>query len=53
MSPGQLGPALGPDILKSLAQKTGLPEEELTKQLSHVLPGVVGNLTPSGAASRR
>jgi hypothetical protein len=31
-----------------LAQRTGLPEEELTKQLSHVLAGVVDNLTPSG-----
>jgi uncharacterized protein YidB (DUF937 family) len=48
VSPGQLGPALGPDILKSLAQKTGLPEEELTKQLSQVLPGVVDKLTPAG-----
>jgi uncharacterized protein YidB (DUF937 family) len=48
VAPGQLGSALGPDIIKGLAQRTGLPEEELTKQLSHVLPGVVDNLTPSG-----
>jgi uncharacterized protein YidB (DUF937 family) len=48
VSPGQLGPALGPDIIKTLAQKTGLSEEELTKQLSQVLPGVVDKLTPAG-----
>jgi uncharacterized protein YidB (DUF937 family) len=48
VSPGQLGSALGPDVIKALAQRTGVPEEELTKQLSHVLPGVVDNLTPAG-----
>jgi uncharacterized protein YidB (DUF937 family) len=26
-SPGQLGPALGPDIIKTLAQRSGLSEE--------------------------
>jgi uncharacterized protein YidB (DUF937 family) len=31
-----------------LAQKSGLPEEELTKQLSQVLPGLVDKLTPNG-----
>src|SRR5215471_20052348 len=48
VSPGQLGSALGPDIIKTLAERTGLSEEELTKQLSHVLPGVVDKLTPAG-----
>jgi len=48
VSPGQLGPALGSDLLKKLAQHSGLSEEELTKQLSRVLPGVVDNLTPAG-----
>jgi uncharacterized protein YidB (DUF937 family) len=48
VSPGQLGSALGPDIIKVLAGRTGLSEEELTKQLSQVLPGVVNNLTPAG-----
>jgi len=47
-SPGQLGSALGPDIIKILAQRSGLSEEELTKQLSQVLPGVVDKLTPQG-----
>jgi uncharacterized protein YidB (DUF937 family) len=46
--PGQLGPALGSDLIKALAQRSGLSEEELTKQLSQVLPSVVDKLTPAG-----
>ena len=48
VSPGQLGSALGPDIIKTLAQRSGLSEEELTRQLSQVLPGLVDKLTPQG-----
>ena len=48
VSPGQLGSALGPDIIKVLAQRSGLSEEEIAKQLSQVLPGVVDKLTPQG-----
>jgi uncharacterized protein YidB (DUF937 family) len=48
VSPGQLGSALGPDIIKTLAQRSGLSEEELIKQLSQVLPGLVDKLTPQG-----
>jgi uncharacterized protein YidB (DUF937 family) len=48
VSPGQLGSALGPDIIKVLAQRSGLSEEELTSQLSQLLPGVVDKLTPQG-----
>jgi len=48
VQPGQLGSALGPDIIKSLAQRAGLPEEEITKQLAQALPGVVDKLTPAG-----
>jgi uncharacterized protein YidB (DUF937 family) len=48
VSPNQLGPALGPDIIKALAQRSGLSEEEVTKQLSQILPGVVDKLTPAG-----
>jgi uncharacterized protein YidB (DUF937 family) len=47
-SPGQLGSALGPDIIKTLAQRSGLSEEEITKHLSQILPGVVDKLTPHG-----
>jgi uncharacterized protein YidB (DUF937 family) len=48
VSPGQLGSALGPDIIKVLAARTGLSEDEITKQLSQALPGVVDKLTPAG-----
>ena len=48
VSPGQLGPALGPDIIKALAQRSGLSEEEITRHLSQILPGVVDKLTPNG-----
>jgi uncharacterized protein YidB (DUF937 family) len=48
VSPSQLGSALGPNIIKMLSQKSGIPEEEITKQISQVLPGIVDKLTPSG-----
>jgi len=48
VSPSQLGTALGPNIVKTISQMSGIPEGELTKQLSQVLPGVVDKLTPSG-----
>jgi uncharacterized protein YidB (DUF937 family) len=48
VSPGQLGSALGPEIIKVLAQRSGLSEEEVTKQLSQALPGVVDKFTPQG-----
>jgi uncharacterized protein YidB (DUF937 family) len=48
VAPNQLGSALGPNIIKTLAQQSGLSEDELTKQLSQVLPGVVDKLTPNG-----
>lgn len=48
VSPNQLGSALGPDIIRTLAQRSGLSEEEVSGQLSQILPGVVDKLTPSG-----
>jgi uncharacterized protein YidB (DUF937 family) len=48
VSPGQTGNALGPNILKTLAERSGLSEEELVRQLSQILPGVVDKLTPRG-----
>ena len=48
ISPGPLSSALGPSIIKALAQKTGLSEQELTAQLSQALPGFVDKLTPQG-----
>jgi uncharacterized protein YidB (DUF937 family) len=48
VSPGQLGSALGPDIIRAIAQRSGLSEEEVSRQLSQVLPGIVDKLTPDG-----
>ena len=48
VSPGQLGSALGSNIVKTLAQKSGLSEDELTKQLSQGIPVIVNTLTPNG-----
>jgi uncharacterized protein YidB (DUF937 family) len=48
VSPGQLGSALGPDIIRAIAQRSGLSEEEVSQQLSQVLPGIVDKLTPHG-----
>jgi len=48
ISPGSLGSALGPSIVKTLAEKTGMSEQEVTAQLSQVLPGFVDKLTPQG-----
>jgi uncharacterized protein YidB (DUF937 family) len=48
VQPNQLRSALGPDVIKTLAQQSGLSEEELTSQLSQALPGLVDKLTPNG-----
>jgi uncharacterized protein YidB (DUF937 family) len=48
VSPNQLGSALGSDIIKALSARSGLSEQELTTELSRVLPGVVDKLTPNG-----
>jgi uncharacterized protein YidB (DUF937 family) len=48
VSSNQLGSALGPRIIKTLSQQTGLSTDELTQQLSQVLPGLVDKLTPNG-----
>ena len=48
VSPGQLSQALGPNIIKTLSQMTGVSEDELTKQLSQGIPVIVNTLTPNG-----
>jgi uncharacterized protein YidB (DUF937 family) len=48
ISPTQLGSVLGPNIVASLAERTGLSQEDITAQLSQILPGVVDKLTPNG-----
>jgi uncharacterized protein YidB (DUF937 family) len=48
ISPSQLGSALGPEIVNALSEKTGLSQQQITAQLSQILPGVVDKLTPNG-----
>ncbi|OBQ87399.1 YidB family protein [Mesorhizobium sp. WSM3873] len=43
-----LGSALGPAVIREIAQRTGMNEQELLRQLSTALPGVVDKLTPNG-----
>ncbi|AZO00021.1 DUF937 domain-containing protein [Mesorhizobium sp. M9A.F.Ca.ET.002.03.1.2] len=43
-----LGNALGPQVIREIAQRTGLNEQDLLKQLSAALPGIVDQLTPNG-----
>jgi len=48
VSPGQLGQALGPNIIKTLSQMTGVSEDQLTKTLSQGIPVIVNWMTPNG-----
>ena len=48
VSPGQLGQALGPNIIKTRSQMTGVSEDQLTKQLSQGIPVIVNWMTPNG-----
>ncbi len=43
-----LASALGPDVLKDIAARTGLSEEDVLKRLSKNLPDAVDGLTPDG-----
>jgi uncharacterized protein YidB (DUF937 family) len=46
--PGQLGSALGQNVLAELAQRTGMSQQELLSQLSTVLPQIINHMTPNG-----
>ncbi|MEO5700531.1 MAG: YidB family protein [Casimicrobiaceae bacterium] len=48
LHPEQLEQALGPDVLNTLAQQTGLSRDELLSRLTHQLPSAVDKLTPEG-----
>lgn len=39
---------IGPELLKSLAEQTGLSREELLDRLTREVPGAVDGLTPEG-----
>ena len=48
LGPDQLEQAIGPDVLITLAQQTGLSREELLSRLTRELPTAVDKLTPEG-----
>lgn len=48
VAPQQLEKAIGPDVLDTLSQQTGLSREELIARLSRELPRAVDQYTPEG-----
>ena len=48
ITPQQLEHALEPDTIEDLSRRTGLPRDELLRQLSQYLPSAVDRLTPQG-----
>ena len=48
VTPPQVEQAIGPDVLDSLSQQTGLSREELLARLSRELPNAVDKYTPQG-----
>ena len=48
IAPEQLEQAIGPDVLATLTQQTGLSWEELLSRLSTTLPDAVDQYTPDG-----
>ena len=48
LRPDQLEQAIGPDVLHTLSQQTGLAREELLSRLTRELPAAVDKFTPDG-----
>ena len=48
LAPQQLEQAIGPDVLNTLSQQTGLSREELLSRLTRELPDAVDKFTPKG-----
>ena len=48
IGPDQLEKAIGPDVLSTLSQQTGLSREELLSRLTRELPAAVDKFTPEG-----
>lgn len=48
VEPHQLEQAIGPDVLETLTQQTGLSREDLLARLSRELPNAVDKYTPEG-----
>jgi uncharacterized protein YidB (DUF937 family) len=48
LRPDQLEQAVGPEVLSTLSQRTGLSREELLSRLTKELPAAVDKFTPGG-----
>lgn len=48
LGPDQLEQAIGPEVLNTLVQQTGLSREELLSRLTRDLPAAVDKFTPDG-----
>jgi uncharacterized protein YidB (DUF937 family) len=48
IAPDELERAIGPDVLATLSQQTGLSRQELLSRLTRTLPEAVDELTPEG-----
>src|SRR5690349_19728920 len=48
IAPDQLEQAIGPDVLNTLTQQTGLSRQELLSRLTRELPTAVDKFTPEG-----
>ncbi len=48
IEPDQLGSAIGNQTISDIARQAGVSEQELLRQLSQVLPGIVDKATPGG-----
>jgi uncharacterized protein YidB (DUF937 family) len=48
IGPTQLEQAIGPDVLNTLSEHTGLSREELLSRLTRELPAAVDKFTPEG-----
>jgi uncharacterized protein YidB (DUF937 family) len=52
ISPPQLKQAIGPDVLRTLEEQTGLSQGEILARLSRELPTAVDKYTPEGRLPR-
>jgi uncharacterized protein YidB (DUF937 family) len=48
LPPDQLERAIGPEVLDTLVQQTGLSREELLTRLTQILPEAMDKYTPEG-----
>lgn len=48
IAPSQVEKAIGPDVLETLSEQTGLSREEILARLSRELPEAVDKYTPQG-----